>query len=101
MLLLGLIAFCTNWVIAWSLIRDHPGAFPLAVMAAVTTGVTFAMGVVASVLLVQLGYSHFSAFGESLDAAIYFGLPAAAWASYCASCQNRLDQERRSSIRRY
>lgn len=101
MLLLGLLAFGLNWVIAWGLVRDNPGTFPLAVMTAATTGTTFAMGIVVSGLLVQMGYSGHFAFRESLDAAVYFGLPAAAWASYCASHLNRLDEEETRSLRRF
>lgn len=89
MLALGIIAFCINWVLAWGLVRGNSGATPIAIMTAATTGVTFAMGIVMSLAMVKLGFSQGAAVGEAMDVAVYYGLPAAAWASWCASQQNR------------
>lgn len=93
MLVLGIIAFCLNWAIAWTLVRGNSGAVPLAIMTASTTGITFAMGIVVSLGMIQMGFPPAEAVQESMDMAIYFGLPAAAWASICASQQNRREQE--------
>jgi len=91
MLALGIIAFCINWVLAWGLIRGNSGPTPIAIMIAAATGVTFAMGIVMSLVMVKLGFSQGTAIGEAMDVAVYYGLPAAAWASWCASQQNRRD----------
>ena len=95
MLLLGVIAFSINWCMAWSIIRGHPGALSFAMMVAATTGITFAFGIIVSTVMVKFGSTVHSAANESLDVAVYFGLPAAAWAAYCAAIKNRLDTGRR------
>lgn len=96
MLLLGIIAFGVNWILAWGLIRGNPGPAPLAIMTTATSAITFAMGIVISMVMIQLGTAPQVAIGEAMDVAIYFGLPAAAFASYCASHQNRQDMQRRT-----
>ena len=65
---------------------------PAMIMMTATTGVTFALGIVVSLGLVMLGFGSFTAVNHAMDIAIYYGLPAAAGASYCASVQNRLDR---------
>lgn len=93
MLVLGIIAFCINWLLAWGLVRGNPGPLPIAIMTATTVGVTFAMGIVISLAMVRLGFSQGAALGEATDVAVYFGLPAAALASWCASQQNQRDAQ--------
>ncbi|MEM9139882.1 MAG: hypothetical protein AAGB15_08610 [Pseudomonadota bacterium] len=69
---------------------------PLAIMTAATTGITFALGIVISLGMIRLGYHPATSIGEAMDVAVYFGLPAAAWASWCASHRNRQEAGARS-----
>lgn len=99
MLLLGVIAFSINWAMAWSIVRGQSGAIPFAMMIAATTGITFAFGIIISVVMVKFGSSVHSAANEALDVAVYFGLPAAAWAAYCAAIKNRMETNSRRATR--
>ena len=101
MLVLGIIAFCINWVLAWGLVRGNSGPVPIAIMTTATTGITFAMGIVISLAMVKFGFSQGAAVGQAMDVAVYYGLPAAAWASWCASQQNRRDAAESRARYRY
>jgi len=91
MVVVGILAFAMNWGLAWAMVRGQPGSMPLVVMVASSAGLTFAFGIVVSFILIQVGIPQPQAVQKCMDVAVYFGLPAAAWAAYCARHQDRID----------
>lgn len=86
MVLLGVSMFGFNWLLGWFLVRGHRelAAPVMAALAAAT--LTSIIGFTLAIATAAIA---------PMDACVFFGLPAAGVAIWCASVRNAEDSKRR------
>lgn len=90
MVLVGVSMFAFNWLLAWSVVRGHADRVAPILAALFCAVLTLTIG-----FTLAIGYGAQPAH-LPMDAAVFFGLPAAAWATWCAAVRNRRDVRRRA-----